>query len=123
MFRSGYLLETYDITMIMALIGMYLLCKAIWEKSEVKALLTGQISDELFGYKYTDYAASAEAFQEESMKRIWEPYMYDVLGADRCISSNAIEARVPFGNLKFVDYVMSISPTLKMNTYKRGNIY
>lgn len=49
--------------------------------------------------------------------------MYDVLGEDRCISSNAIEARVPFGDLKFVDYVMSISPTLKMNTYKRGNIY
>ena len=27
--------------------------------------------------------------------------MYDVLRADRCISSNSIEARVPFGDLEF----------------------
>ena len=32
-------------------------------------LLTGEISDELFGYKYTDFAPSAEAFQKESEKR------------------------------------------------------
>lgn len=115
-----YLLETYDITTIRASIGMYLLCKAIREKSEVKVLLTGEISDELFGYKYTDYAPSAQAFQEESMKRIRELYLYDVLRADRCISANALEARVPFGDLKFVDYVMSISPNLKLNTYGKG---
>jgi asparagine synthase (glutamine-hydrolysing) len=41
--------------------------------------------------------------------------MYDVLRADRCISSNGIEARVPFGDLDFMDYVMSIRPELKMN--------
>ena len=41
--------------------------------------------------------------------------MYDVLRADRCISSNGIEARVPFGDLDFVRYVMSIPPEMKMN--------
>ena len=35
-------------------------------------LLTGEISDELFGYKYTDYAPTADAFQQESQKRIRE---------------------------------------------------
>ena len=35
--------------------GMYLLCKAIHEQTDVRVLLTGEISDELFGYKYTDY--------------------------------------------------------------------
>ena len=63
-----YMLETYDITTIRASIGMYLLCKAIHEQTDIKVLLTGEISDELFGYKYTDYAPSAEAFQEESQK-------------------------------------------------------
>ena len=32
--------------------------------------------------------------------------MYDVLRADRCISVNSLEARVPFGDLDFVKYVM-----------------
>ncbi len=42
--------------------------------------------------------------------------MYDVLRADRCISVNSLEARVPFGDLAFVDYVMHLDPSLKMNT-------
>ena len=79
-------------------------------------LLTGEISDELFGYKYTDYAPTADAFQQESQKRIRELYMYDVLRADRCISSNSIEARVPFGDLDFVRYVMAIDPEKKLNS-------
>ena len=49
-----------------------------------------------------------------------QAYMYDVLRADRCISVNSLEARVPFGDLDFVDYVMSIDPELKMNTYNKG---
>ena len=46
--------------------------------------------------------------------------MYDVLRADRCISVNSLEARVPFGDLDFVRYVMSIRAELKMNTYDMG---
>ena len=46
--------------------------------------------------------------------------MYDVLRADRCISVNSLEARVPFGDLDFVKYVMSIDPEKKLNTYDMG---
>lgn len=114
------ILGTYDITTIRASMGMYLLCKKIHEISDVRVLLTGEISDELFGYKYTDFAPSAEAFQEEAVKRIHEIHMYDVLRADRCISSNSLEARVPFGDLDFVRYVMAIDPRKKLNTYSKG---
>ena len=114
------LLGTWDITTIRASMGMYLLCKAIHEQTDVRVLLTGEISDELFGYKYTDYAPTADAFQQESQKRIRELYMYDVLRADRCISSNSIEARVPFGDLDFVRYVMAIDPEKKLNSYGKG---
>lgn len=114
------ILGTYDITTIRASIGMYLVCKAIHEQTDVRVLLTGEISDELFGYKYTDFAPSAEAFQEEAAKRIRELYMYDVLRADRCISCHSLEARVPFGDLDFVEYVMSIDPEKKLNTYNKG---
>lgn len=115
-----YILGTYDITTIRASMGMYLLCKAIHENTDIRVLLTGEVSDELFGYKYTDFAPDAEAFQKESVKRIKEIHMYDVLRADRCISVNSLEARVPFGDLDFVRYVMAIDPEKKMNRYKKG---
>lgn len=114
------LLGTYDITTIRASIGMYLVCKAIHETTDIRVLLTGEISDELFGYKYTDFAPDAASFQKESEKRVRELYMYDVLRADRCISVNSIEARVPFGDLDFVKYVMSVDPEKKMNRYNKG---
>ncbi len=114
------LLGTFDITTIRASMGMYLLCKWIHENTDIRVLLTGEISDELFGYKYTDFAPSAEEFQKESQKRIHEIHMYDVLRADRCISVNSLEARVPFGDLDFVEYVMSIDPAKKMNVYGKG---
>ena len=115
-----HLLGTFDITTIRASIGMYLCCKAIHEQTDVRVILTGEISDELFGYKYTDFAPDAEAFQAEAVKRISELYMYDVLRADRCISVNSLEARVPFGDLDFVRYVMSIDPEMKLNKYNKG---
>ena len=114
------LLGTYDITTIRASIGMYLICKAIHETTDVRVLLTGEISDELFGYKYTDFAPNAEEFQKESQKRVSELHMYDVLRADRCISVNSLEARVPFGDLDFVKYVMSLDPEIKLNRYNKG---
>lgn len=113
-------LETWDITTVRASVGMYLLCKYIREETDLKVILTGEISDEIFGYKYTDFAPSPEAFQKEAEKRLTELYMYDVLRADRCMAGNSLEARVPFGDLDFVEYVMSINPSIKMNTYGKG---
>lgn len=111
-----YHLESWDITTVRASIGMYLVCKYIRENTKIKVLLTGEVSDELFGYKYTDFAPSASEFQKEAQKRIRELYLYDVLRADRCISAHSIEARVPFGDSAFVAFVMGINPDLKMNT-------
>ena len=114
------LLGTYDITTIRASLGMYLVCKAIHEQSDIRVIMTGEISDEIFGYKYTDFAPNAEEFQKEAEKRIRELHMYDVLRADRCISVNSLEARVPFGDLEFVEYCMAIDPEKKLNRYGKG---
>ena len=113
-------LATYDITTIRASIGMYLLCKYIHENTDTRVLLTGEVSDELFGYKYTDFAPDAEEFENESKKRVRELYAYDVLRADRCIGDNSLEARVPFGDLDFASYVLSIDPEMKMNRTGHG---
>lgn len=113
-------LATFDITTIRASIGMYLICKAIHETTDIKVLLTGEISDELFGYKYTDFAPNAAAFQDEAAKRIRELYCYDVLRADRCLAANSLEARVPFGDLDFARYCMAIDPAKKCNVWGKG---
>jgi asparagine synthase (glutamine-hydrolysing) len=115
-----FALETYDITTIRASIGMYLLSKYIHENTDIKVLLTGEVSDELFGYKYTDFAPDPNAFQAESIKRVEELYMYDVLRADRCLAANSLEARVPFADLDFASYVLRIPPIFKMNNYNMG---
>lgn len=117
-----YSLESFDITTIRASIGMYLLAKYIHQETDIKVLLTGEVSDELFGYKYTDFAPSEDAFQKECEKRITELYMYDVLRADRCLASNSLEARVPFGDIDFVKYVMAINPIYKMNKFNMGKL-
>ena len=113
-------LGTFDITTIRASVGMYLVCKYIREHTDIKVLLTGEVSDELFGYKYTDFAPTPAAFGQEAEKRVRELYMYDVLRADRCISVHGMEARVPFGDLDFVKYVMRLDPAIKMNVYGKG---
>ena len=82
--------------------------------------MTGEVSDELFGYKYTDFAPDSSSFQKETEKRVKELYEYDVLRADRCISSNSMEGRVPFGDLAFVRYVMDLDPSIKMNNHNMG---
>jgi asparagine synthase (glutamine-hydrolysing) len=111
-----YHTETYDITTIRASIGMFLLAKYIHKNTNIKVLLTGEVSDELFGYKYTDFAPDAQSFQDEASLRISQLYMYDVLRADRTLAAHSLEARVPFGDIAFVKDVMSIDPSLKMNT-------
>lgn len=82
--------------------------------------MTGEVSDELFGYKYTDFAPDSSSFQKEAEKRVKELYEYDVLRADRCISSNSMEGRVPFRDLAFVRYVMDLDPSIKMNNHNMG---
>jgi asparagine synthase (glutamine-hydrolysing) len=113
-------LETYDITTIRASIGMYILSKYIRDNTDIKVLITGEVSDEIFGYKYTDFAPNPDAFQKESEKRIKELHLYDVLRADRCIAGNSLEARVPFSDQAFVRMAMSIDPELKINNNNMG---
>ena len=48
--------------------------------------------------------------------------MYDVLRADRCISVNSLEARVPFGDLDFVQYVMAMDPAHEDEHLRHGQV-
>jgi asparagine synthase (glutamine-hydrolysing) len=102
-------LESYDITTIRASVGMWLLAKWISRNTNDKVLLSGEGSDELFcGYLYFHYAPITDELKEESNRLIKNLYLYDVLRADRCISSHGLELRVPFLDHDMIDLCMSI---------------
>lgn len=103
------ILETYDTTTIRASVPMYLLCKYIKQKyPNMKVLLSGEGADELFGgYLYFRNAPSPKEFKEETQRLLDNLYMYDNLRADRTVSSNGLELRVPFLDYQLTSYVLN----------------
>lgn len=109
------IIESYDTTTVRASIGNYLVAKYISENSDAKVLLTGEYSDEIFfSYIYSKYMDKERIFYEENWRLVNNIQYYDSLRADRVISGNGLEARVPFSDRKFLEYVMNIHPSIKM---------
>ena len=109
-------LETYDTTTIRASIPMYLLSKYIKENTDIRVVLSGEGSDELFGgYLYFHSAPNVEKFRTETNRLVQDVHMFDVLRADRTTSAHGLELRVPFFDRDVIDYVMDgFSTELKM---------
>lgn len=102
-------LATYDITTIRASVGMFLISKFISENTDDKVIFTGEGSDELLqGYLYFHKASSPEFGEQESLRLMKNLHQYDVLRADRCISNNGLEPRVPFLDKNFTDLCLSL---------------
>lgn len=110
-----YTLETYDVTTIRASIPQYLMGKYISNNTNIKVLLSGEGSDELFGgYKYSRDAPSEYELLEDSKRLLSELYMYDNLRTDRTMARWGLEVRVPFLDKNFVNYVLTMDPKAKM---------
>ncbi len=101
-------------------VGMYLLCKSIHEQTDIRVLLTGEISDELFGYKYTDFAPTADAFQQKARSASVSCTCTMCCAPTAPSASTAWKPACPFGDLDFVRYVMAIDPAKKLNSYGKG---
>lgn len=110
-----YHLETYDITTIRASIPLYLLSMQIKEDTDIKVLLSGEVSDEIFaGYLYFHKAPNKEELQQELVDKVSLLHKYDCLRAHKATMAHTLELRVPFADRDFIDYIMNIDPKYKM---------
>jgi asparagine synthase (glutamine-hydrolysing) len=110
-----YHLETYDITTIRASIPQYLLAKWIRKNTDIKVLLSGEGSDELFsGYVYSKLAPNADELFKDGIRLLTNLYQYDCLRTDRTLSAWGIEVRVPFLNKALVEFVLLLEPEYRI---------
>ncbi|WP_144392915.1 asparagine synthase B [Pleionea sediminis] len=111
-----YHLETYDVTTIRASTPMYLMSRKI-RAMGIKMVLSGEGSDELFGgYLYFHKAPNAQAFHEETVRKVEKLHWYDCLRANKSMAAWGVEARVPFLDREFIDVAMQVNPKAKMIT-------
>jgi len=109
-----YHLETYDVTSIRAATPMYLMARKIHAMG-IKMVLSGEGADEIFGgYLYFHKAPNAQAFHEETVRKLSRLHSYDCLRANKAMAAWGVEARVPFLDTRFLDVAMSINPADKM---------
>ena len=88
---------------------MYILCQYIKETTDDKIIFSGEGSDELLaGYLYFHKAPTHDDITQETSRLVQNLHLYDVLRADRCISMNGLEARVPFLDKEMVELCLSI---------------
>ena len=109
-----YFIETYDVTTVRASTPMYLLARVI-KSMGIKMVLSGEGADEIFGgYLYFHKAPSAQAFHEETVRKLSKLHLYDCLRANKSLSAWGVEGRVPFLDKEFLDVAMRTNPTAKM---------
>lgn len=109
-----YHLETYDVTTVRASTPMYLLARVI-KSMGIKMVLSGEGADELFGgYLYFHKAPNAQAFHEETVRKLGKLHLYDCLRANKALAAWGVEGRVPFLDKEFMDIAMRLNPEDKM---------
>ncbi len=81
----------------------------------IQEVLSGEGADEIFGgYLYFHKAPTAQAFHEETVRKLSKLYLYDCLRANKSLSAWGVEGRVPFLDKEFLDVAMRLNPEAKM---------
>ncbi len=108
-------LETYDVTTIRASTPMYLMSRLI-KSLGIKMVLSGEGADEILGgYLYFHNAPNDTEFHNECVSRVQNLSHFDCLRANKSTMAWGLEARVPFLDRGFLQTVMPIHPSLKLN--------
>lgn len=107
-------IESYDITTVRASVPNYLIAKYINDTTEFKCVFSGEMSDEMMGgYLYFNKTSNGLEFAKECDRLLENICYFDNLRADKCISSNQLEARVPFSDHYLAKIIQSINPELR----------
>ena len=117
-------IESYDTTSVRASVPNYLVSKYISTNTDDCVIYCGDMSDEIFGsYRGFMKAQNEEDFKRENERMVRDVCYFDLLRSDKSISGAGLEARVPFADKKFLQYVMSIPPRYKMFSDERIEKY
>jgi len=109
-----YQIESYDTTTVRASVGNYLVSKYIYDNTDNVVIFCGDMSDEIFGsYRGFTKAPSDHAFAKENGRMVRDVRHFDLLRSDKSISGAGLEARVPFADKTFLEFVMSLPPWMK----------
>eukprot|EP00210_Caulerpa_lentillifera_P007631 g7288.t1 len=107
-----YHLESYH--QVRAALPNYLLARRV-KAAGFKVVLSGEGADEaLGGYLYFHKAPNKAEFHKETIRKTMRLHYWDVLRANKASYTWGVEVRVPFLDLDFLDYIMSIDPIDKM---------
>lgn len=109
-----YQIESYDTTTVRASVGNYLVSKYIYDNTDNVVIFCGDMSDEIFGsYRGFTKAPSDHEFARENTRMVRDVRYFDLLRSDKSISGAGLEARVPFADKTFLEFVMSLPPWMK----------
>ncbi len=112
--KTIYQIESYDTTSVRASVGNYLVSLYIKEHSDDTVIFCGDVSDEIFAsYRGFSGDHNDNDFYVENVKMLNNIQYFDILRSDKSISGAGLEARVPFADKDFIDYVMKLPPSLK----------
>lgn len=108
-----YHLESYDASLVRSAIPCYFVSRLA--SQFVKVILSGEGADELFaGYSYLHDYDDPKSLQRESIRILNGLHNINLQRVDRMTMAHALEGRVPFLDIEFIESVLSIEPRLKM---------
>lgn len=108
-------IESYDVTTVRASNGHRLIAKYISEKTNIKVIISGEVSDELTcGYMAFGAISNPYDLLEESLRMLNNIHYYDTLRSDRAVAYHGLEGRYPFAAKEFIEFYLSIPPELKL---------
>lgn len=107
-------IESYDITTNRASVPQLISAQKIRDKTNCKVVIVGDYADEVCGgYNETKYAPTTSDFAERIYELTEEIIYFDGQRVDRCVGGSGLEARLPFGDHRFIKLYLSIDPELR----------
>jgi len=112
-----YYLESFDPALVRSAIPTYFVSRLA--SNYVKVVLSGEGADELFaGYEYLK-RQEVKDINEELLRITRALHNTNLQRVDRMTMANSIEGRVPFLDVKMVNFAFSIDEKLKLSPVKR----